>query len=120
MFQFGRKLRKGFIGLMAGLISSVASVVTALANSNPLSGISKPSVSSSSGPGAGMYQYLMPQIVPIFLLALGAMAVWYFVRHQHTKLVTLVITATIVLVILTEPTALGTFVSWVGGLFKQL
>ncbi|MCL6632916.1 MAG: hypothetical protein K6T63_09805 [Alicyclobacillus herbarius] len=49
--------------------------------------------SSSSGPGVGMYQYIMSQLTVLFLLIFGGLAIWYFMRHQHTKLVSLVVIA---------------------------
>jgi hypothetical protein len=86
---------------------------------NPLSSVPSAGV-GGSGPGAGLYHYVMPQVAFVFLLVLAILAVWYFIRHQHTKLISLVVVAVMVGVMVLEPKALGPLISWFAGLFQQL
>ncbi len=87
--------------------------------SNPLSGV--PSVGvGGSGPGSGLYNYVMPQVAFVFLLFLAILATWYFITHKHTKLVSLVVVAVIVGVMVIDPKAFGPLIGWLSGLFQQL
>jgi hypothetical protein len=86
---------------------------------NPLSSV--PSVGvGGSGPGSGLYHYVMPQVAFVFLLFLAILATWYFITHKHTKLISLVVVAVIVGVMVIDPKALGPLISWFAGLFQQL
>jgi hypothetical protein len=87
--------------------------------SNPLAGV--PSVGvGGSGPGSGLYHYVMPQVGFVFLLALAVLAVWYFLLHKQTMIVKLFFSALFVGVLALDPKAIGSLISWVAGLVAQL
>jgi mannose/fructose/N-acetylgalactosamine-specific phosphotransferase system component IID len=116
-----KEMRKSrLIPLFGGLFTGTLSFTTVWADTNPLQGLTPPSSGASSGPGVALYQQIQPQLVPIFVLILGVIAVWYLLRHQHTKLVSWIIGGIIVGVLVLEPTALGGMIDWVGSLFKAL
>ena len=106
-------------GVAAAFLTVVSGVAVAFADSNPLSSV--PSVGvGGSGPGAGVYNYVMPQVGYIFLAGIAVMVVYYWLRHQHTKLIAALVTGFFVGVVAIEPKAVGPIINWFAGLFQSL
>ena len=96
---------------VAAFFTAVSGAAVAFADSNPLSSV--PSVGvGGSGPGAGVYNYVMPQVGYIFLAGIAVMVVYYWLRHQHTKLIAALVTGSFVGVVAIEPKAVGPIISW--------
>lgn len=41
----------------------------------------------AAGPGEQAYKFFSEQIGPLFMLALGAMAVWFFFKSEYTRFI---------------------------------
>jgi hypothetical protein len=87
--------------------------------SNPLAGV--PSVGiGGSGPGSGLFHYVMPQLGFVFLVFVAFYAVTHFILQKQTAMVKLFISACIVGVLVFNVQSIGPLISWFAGLVQQL
>ncbi len=105
--------------IAAMFLTTGFSVGVAFADSNPLAGV--PSVGlSGSGPGSGMFDYVMPQLGFVLLLFVAFYAVTHFIFQQQTRMVKMFISACLAGVLVFDVKEIGPLINWFAGLAAHL